>query len=78
MFLWPAGEMPGFLYWYVACAGVGKGAVFTVTTTAAKGTQGGSVSGQVGGAGSKATVQPYAINLPEIKKELVDLFDPDA
>ena len=81
-FIWRAGELPGFVYWDVAWAGngagVGKGAAFTVTTTVAKGTQSGSVSGQVGGAGPQVTVQPYAINLPETKKEMVDLFDPDA
>jgi hypothetical protein len=80
--IWRAGELPGFVYWDVAWTGdgvgVGKGAVFTVTTTVAKGTQGGSVSGQAGGAGLQVIVQPYAINLPEKQKELVDLFDPDA
>ena len=79
---WRAGELPGFVYWDVAWsgngAGVDKGATFTVTTTVAKGTQSGSVSGQVGGASLQVTVQPYTINLPEIKKEMVDLFDPDA
>jgi hypothetical protein len=82
-FIWRAGELPGFVYWDVAWAGdgagVGKGATSTVTTTVAKGTQSGSVSGQAGSAGSQVTVQPYAIRLPEIKKDgLVDLFDPDA
>ncbi|KAM0706023.1 hypothetical protein Q7P35_007383 [Cladosporium inversicolor] len=80
--VWRAGEMPGFVYWDIAGAGdgagVGKSGVFTVTTTVSKGAQGGGVSGQAGGAGSQVTVQPYAINLSEIKKELVDLFDPDA
>jgi len=80
--IWRAGELPGFVYWDVAWAGdgagVGKGAIFTVATTVAKGTQGGNASGQTGGAGSQVTVQPYSIKLPEISKGLVDLFDPDA
>lgn len=79
IFVWRAGELPGFVYWDVAWAGNGagvdKGAVFTVTTTAAKGTQSGGVSGQAGGTGSQVTVQPYSIKLPDNK---VDLFDPDA
>lgn len=78
-FVWRAGELPGFVYWDMAWAGNGagvdKGAVFTVTTTAAKGTQSGIVSGQAGGTGSQVTVQPYFIKLPDNK---VDLFDPDA
>lgn len=81
-FIWRAGELPGSVYWDVAWAGdgagVGKGATFTVTTTAAKGTQSGTVPGQAGGTGSQVTVQPYSIKLLETKKDMVDLFDPDA
>lgn len=82
-FIWRAGELPGFVYWDVAWAGdgggVGKGATFTFTTTVARGTQSGSVSGQAGSAGSQVTVQPYVIKLPKYKKDgLVDLFGPDA
>lgn len=81
-FIWRAGELPGFVYWDVAWAGngsgVGKADIFRVTTTVAKGTQSGNASGQVGGAGSLVSVQPYTINLLEARKDPVDLFDPDA
>jgi hypothetical protein len=81
-FIWRAGELPGFVYWDVAWAGngagVGKADIFRVTTTVAKGTQSGNALGQVGGTGALVVVQPYAINLPETRRDLVDLFDPDA
>jgi hypothetical protein len=81
-FIWRAGELPGFVYWDVAWAGngsgVGKADIFRVTTTVAKGTQSGNASGQVGSAGSQVSVQPYAINLLEARKDPADLFDPDA
>lgn len=76
-----AGELPGFVYWDITWAGNGagvdKGATFTVTTTALKGTLTNGVTSQAGGASSQVTVQPYAIKLP-VNKNLVDLFDPDA
>ena len=58
--------------------GVGKADIFRVTTRVAKGSLSGSASGQVGRTGSQVAVQPYAINLPETRKDPVDLFDPDA
>lgn len=71
-YTWRAGQLPGLIYWDVEWAGngagVAKGATFVVTTTSAK-------VPQVAGAAPQVTVQPYAISL---KKELVDLFDPEA
>lgn len=75
-YTWRAGQLPGLVYWDVAWAGngagVGKGATFIVTTTAAK-------TSSTSAASTQVTVQPYAIKLPAAKNgTMVDLFDPDA
>jgi hypothetical protein len=75
-FTWRAGQLPGLVYWDVAWtgtgAGVGKGAVFVVTTTVAKSIPPGGVAGN---ASPQNTIQPYAINLPAPKIPIEDIFD---